>query len=64
MNFETVNVITVDDQPFQSEKEGNLEKYCDFNNLAYVIYTSGTTGKPKGVLQMHCNVMRLLLVNE
>ncbi|MDQ5920713.1 MAG: hypothetical protein QG673_769 [Pseudomonadota bacterium] len=29
-------------------------------NLAYVIYTSGTTGKPKGVLQQHNNVSRLL----
>jgi len=28
-------------------------------NLAYVIYTSGTTGNPKGVLQLHGNVMRL-----
>ena len=28
-------------------------------NLAYVIYTSGTTGNPKGVMQLHGNVMRL-----
>ncbi|MDE9467184.1 non-ribosomal peptide synthetase [Xenorhabdus bovienii] len=28
--------------------------------LAYVIYTSGTTGQPKGVLQTHHNVIRLL----
>ncbi|HLX53789.1 MAG TPA: amino acid adenylation domain-containing protein, partial [Aquella sp.] len=29
------------------------------SNLAYVIYTSGTTGRPKGVLQPHCNIVRL-----
>ena len=33
-------------------------------NLAYVIYTSGTTGKPKGVLQMHANVMRLFTATQ
>ncbi|HLP46107.1 MAG TPA: amino acid adenylation domain-containing protein, partial [Candidatus Kapabacteria bacterium] len=27
---------------------------------AYIIYTSGTTGKPKGVLVMHRNVVRLV----
>jgi len=30
------------------------------STLAYVIYTSGTTGKPKGVLQTHANVNRLI----
>lgn len=33
-------------------------------NLAYVIYTSGTTGKPKGVMQLHCNVMRLFTATD
>ncbi|WP_125721234.1 non-ribosomal peptide synthetase [Pseudoalteromonas rubra] len=31
---------------------------------AYVIYTSGTTGKPKGVVQTHGNVARLLSAAE
>ncbi|MFC2155938.1 AMP-binding protein, partial [Acidobacteriota bacterium] len=28
--------------------------------LAYIIYTSGTTGKPKGILTMHYNVIRVV----
>ncbi|MCK5059263.1 MAG: amino acid adenylation domain-containing protein, partial [Candidatus Aminicenantes bacterium] len=29
-------------------------------SLAYIIYTSGTTGKPKGILTMHYNVVRVV----
>ncbi|WP_311567529.1 non-ribosomal peptide synthetase [Photobacterium arenosum] len=36
----------------------------DPQDLAYVIYTSGTTGKPKGVMQTHCNVLRLFSASE
>ncbi|MEN9946429.1 MAG: hypothetical protein RLZZ293_815, partial [Pseudomonadota bacterium] len=42
----------------------NLELNITSNNLAYVIYTSGTTGKPKGVLQQHNNVHRLLSATQ
>ncbi|RUR14613.1 amino acid adenylation domain-containing protein, partial [Legionella sp. km535] len=44
--------------------EENLGIAIPESNLAYVIYTSGTTGKPKGVLQTHGNVARLLLATE
>jgi amino acid adenylation domain-containing protein len=37
----------------------NLDQHSQSTDLAYVIYTSGTTGKPKGVMQLHANVMRL-----
>lgn len=32
----------------------------DSSSLAYVIYTSGTTGRPKGVLNTHANVVRMV----
>ncbi len=37
----------------------NLEPISTSKDLAYVIYTSGTTGTPKGVLQLHTNVVSL-----
>ncbi|MSO13387.1 N-(5-amino-5-carboxypentanoyl)-L-cysteinyl-D-valine synthase [Rickettsiales endosymbiont of Trichoplax sp. H2] len=33
-------------------------------SIAYIIYTSGTTGEPKGVMQLHSNVMRLFTATE
>lgn len=51
--------------------DSDHHKICEFDNknpkienipsdLLYIIYTSGTTGKPKGVMIMHKNVVRLL----
>jgi amino acid adenylation domain-containing protein len=34
------------------------------HDLAYIIYTSGTTGNPKGVMQLHSNVMRLFTATD
>jgi len=42
------------------QSQANPKVNITSKNLAYVIYTSGTTGKPKGVLQQHNNVHRLL----
>ena len=42
----------------------NPENKVSCHDLAYVIYTSGTTGKPKGVLQLHGNVVRLFTATD
>ncbi|WP_462153637.1 amino acid adenylation domain-containing protein [Pseudoalteromonas piscicida] len=34
------------------------------DSAAYIIYTSGTTGQPKGVIQSHKNVARLLSASQ
>ncbi|MCV9934719.1 amino acid adenylation domain-containing protein, partial [Flavobacterium sp. LS1R47] len=54
-------VVYVDltEELYKKEDNTNLDQHSESTDLAYVIYTSGTTGKPKGVMQMHCNVMRL-----
>ncbi|MCG7563869.1 non-ribosomal peptide synthetase [Pseudoalteromonas sp. McH1-42] len=58
--------------PLFLEDEATLLSYPDTSptssitgvDPAYVIYTSGTTGKPKGVVQTHGNVARLLSAAE
>lgn len=46
---------------FDTEKPcHNLDIKYSPSSAAYIIYTSGTTGQPKGVLQTHHNVIRLL----
>ena len=37
----------------------NYHQIIKSTDLAYVIYTSGSTGSPKGVMQLHYNVLRL-----
>jgi len=46
------------------QSTSNPENITNSDDLAYVIYTSGTTGKPKGVLQLHNNVVRLFKSTE
>ncbi|NDE19201.1 MAG: hypothetical protein EB000_01990, partial [Alphaproteobacteria bacterium] len=56
-------ILAIDDGELEEELllelNDNLKTKVSSDGLAYVIYTSGTTGNPKGVLQLHSNVMRL-----
>ena len=60
----SIELIEIDEQDnlfiYENEEASNLIQYSQATDLAYVIYTSGTTGLPKGVLQTHGNVYRLL----
>ena len=71
-----ISLLTVDSKLFE-EKLEELSKLSSINidtstivkdltptNTAYVIYTSGTTGNPKGVMQLHSNVMRLFTATD
>ncbi len=58
-------LIAADDRSVtENDSTENLALAGQASNLAYVIYTSGTTGKPKGVLQTHHNVSRLLTASQ
>ena len=63
-----VDVLVIDSPELQMDladySPENLQLTVSNENLAYVIYTSGTTGQPKGVLQTHGNVSRLLSATE
>ncbi|NRR33611.1 amino acid adenylation domain-containing protein [Oxalobacteraceae bacterium] len=56
-SFITVAIDTLELDGF-SAANPQLPQHAD--SLAYVIYTSGSTGQPKGALQSHRNVLRLL----
>ncbi|MFT4693256.1 MAG: amino acid adenylation domain-containing protein [Francisella sp.] len=63
-----INLIEIDEQDhsfiYGNEETTNLPRHSQAKDLAYVIYTSGTTGLPKGVLQTHGNVHRLLSATD
>ena len=61
---EDILVIDLDKKQYKSSSISNLPTQNQPQDLAYVIYTSGTTGKPKGVMEPHNNVMRLLTATE
>ncbi|NDB83360.1 MAG: amino acid adenylation domain-containing protein, partial [Alphaproteobacteria bacterium] len=62
------NILAVDSQEIREqlslELATNPRTETTSRNLAYVIYTSGTTGKPKGVMQLHGNIMRLFIATD
>ncbi len=54
----TPTLLALDDVSDENPT-ANLAAINGAKDLAYVIYTSGTTGTPKGVLQLHTNVVSL-----
>ncbi|MCC2644409.1 MAG: putative Non-ribosomal peptide synthase [Burkholderiales bacterium] len=63
------NILAIDNQElvqnyFTKQPISNPKVNTTSRDLAYVIYTSGTTGKPKGVLQLHGNVISLFSATE
>ncbi|MDU1412334.1 MAG: amino acid adenylation domain-containing protein [Clostridium sp.] len=53
-------VVDLDDEKLYYKVVNNIDIENDSNDLAYIIYTSGTTGKPKGVMCIHKNIIRLV----
>ncbi|TFV07231.1 amino acid adenylation domain-containing protein, partial [Bacillus stratosphericus] len=53
-------VFYLDEQSSYHQDATNLENKIESTHLAYVIYTSGTTGKPKGVMTLHRNIVRVV----
>ena len=54
------SAIGIDDCNFDNLSSNNLNVPTMPDHLAYVIYTSGTTGKPKGVMQTHYNILKII----
>jgi non-ribosomal peptide synthetase component F len=63
-----LSILGIDSQELQEQislqTKSNPVVLTTSSNLAYVIYTSGTTGNPKGVMQLHGNLMRLFAATE
>src|ERR1700733_11162002 len=64
MQGTTAQLLILDDHSYADQSRENPAVQNTPQNLSYVIYTSGTTGNPKGVLQMHHNVVRLFLATQ
>lgn len=59
-----IQLLALDAKPYANEPKHNPVSATGPGDLAYIIYTSGTTGLPKGVMQMHVNVLRLFAVTQ
>ncbi len=53
-------VITVRDEAVAEQETTNLGALSTSDDICYIIYTSGTTGKPKGILNTHANISRVV----
>src|SRR5699024_6321894 len=57
---DNIQYFMLDHDLYTNESVDNLLEYMSPDQGAYIIYTSGSTGNPKGVLNTHYNVTRLL----
>lgn len=63
-----IGILAIDSKPLSEKLSHELNTSpntsTSSSDLAYIIYTSGTTGNPKGVMQLHRNVMRLFTATD
>ncbi|WP_432403808.1 amino acid adenylation domain-containing protein [Wukongibacter sp. M2B1] len=50
------DILTIEDELKNSEKNVNPNRINKASDLAYMIYTSGSTGRPKGVMLEHMSI--------
>ena len=62
--LKSLQLISLDQKPYQQEVANNLKGFGQSTDLAYVIYTSGTTGRPKGVMVEHSSLSSLDIKNK
>jgi amino acid adenylation domain-containing protein len=55
-----LNIIELDNFPFEEQRGQKNKASLNAHSLAYVIYTSGTTGRPKGVMCTHGGLVNLV----
>ena len=58
---ESVGTVNVEDGNGM-DSQGNVSVPVSPEALAYILYTSGSTGQPKGVVQIHRNVLHFIRV--